>query len=107
MRTRLPLLPYQRGVGSEVEQFGGVEHGEIGVRPLRGAQATDEFILSGGDDRFEPTFTFHGFRYAEVTGWPGELDPRAVVAEVLHSQMERTGTFAASDPLVDRLHRSR
>ena len=48
-----------------------LEDGELGTRPLRDAQATDRFILSGGVDSFEPTFTFHGFRYAEVTGWPG------------------------------------
>ncbi|WP_431279933.1 family 78 glycoside hydrolase catalytic domain [Leifsonia poae] len=48
-----------------------LENGELGIRPLRTAQATDRFILSGGDDVFEPTFTFHGFRYADVTGWPG------------------------------------
>ena len=47
-----------------------LEHDELGVRPLRTAQATDRFILSGGEDTFEPTMTFHGFRYAEVTGWP-------------------------------------
>src|SRR3954447_6538128 len=50
-----------------------LEHGELGVRPLRSAKATDRYILSGGVDEFEPTFTFHGFRYAEVEGWPGEL----------------------------------
>ena len=48
-----------------------LEHDELGVRPLRTAEATDRFILSGGEDIFEPTFTFHGFRYAEVEGWPG------------------------------------
>ena len=45
-----------------------LEHDELGVRPLRTAKVTDRFILSGGEDVFEPTFTFHGFRYAEVDG---------------------------------------
>ena len=48
-----------------------LENDELGMRPLRTAKATDRFILSGGDDVFEPTFTFHGFRYVEVDGWPG------------------------------------
>ena len=48
-----------------------LEHDELGVRPLRTAKATDRFVLSGGEDVFEPTFTFHGFRYVEVDGWPG------------------------------------
>ena len=43
--------------------------------PLRGAKATDRYTLrGGGPETWEPRFTFHGFRYAEITGWPGELD---------------------------------
>ncbi|WP_434081140.1 family 78 glycoside hydrolase catalytic domain [Sanguibacter sp. Z1732] len=81
-----------------------LEHGELGVRPLRHAKATDEFVLSGGHDVFEPQFTFHGFRYAEVSGWPGELDPSALTAVVVHSDMRRTGWFECSDERVNRLH---
>lgn len=82
-----------------------LEHGELGTRPLRAAAATDRYILSGGGlEEWEPEFTFHGFRYAEVSGWPGEFDPSAVTAVVIHSDMERTGWFEASDPLVNRLH---
>ncbi|WP_031262538.1 family 78 glycoside hydrolase catalytic domain, partial [Curtobacterium sp. B18] len=52
-----------------------LEHDELGTRPLRTAKATDHFTLSGdGEDVFEPRFTFHGFRYAQVDGWPGTLD---------------------------------
>ncbi|MEV0678842.1 family 78 glycoside hydrolase catalytic domain [Actinosynnema sp. NPDC050436] len=83
-----------------------VEGGEIVTRTLRGAQATDRFVLSGGDDRFEPTATFHGFRYAEVTGWPGELTEDSVVAVVVHSDLRRTGTFECSDPALNQLHRN-
>ena len=51
-----------------------LEHGELGTRPLRIAEATDVFILSGdGVEIYEPAFTSHGFRYVEVSGWPGEL----------------------------------
>jgi alpha-L-rhamnosidase len=52
-----------------------LENGELGTRPLRAAKATDTFILSGDDDVFEPTFTFHGFRCAEISGFPGEVTP--------------------------------
>ena len=54
-----------------------LEDGELGTRPLRNAEATDRYTLRGdGPETWEPTFTFHGFRYAEVDGWPGaELDP--------------------------------
>ncbi|AZS45155.1 hypothetical protein BWL13_02754 [Microbacterium oleivorans] len=80
-----------------------LEDGELGVRPLRNAEATDEFVLSGGVDAFEPTFTFHGFRYAEVDGWPGELCSGDLEAVVVHSEMARTGRFACSQPLVTQL----
>lgn len=81
-----------------------LEHGELGTRPLRSALATDRFILSGGDDVFEPTFTFHGFRYAEVTGWPGELKPEHLTAVAIGSDLERIGTFRTSDPMLNQFH---
>jgi alpha-L-rhamnosidase len=82
-----------------------LEHGELGVRPLRHARATDRYILKGqGLETWEPRFTFHGFRYAEVEGWPGELKSDDLCAVVCHSDMERTGWFECSDPLVNRLH---
>ncbi|MFZ0531154.1 MAG: family 78 glycoside hydrolase catalytic domain, partial [Propionicimonas sp.] len=80
-----------------------LEHGELGTRPLRAAAATDRFTLSGGEDVFEPTFTFHGFRYAEVDGWPGELDPSALEAVVVHSDLAPTMSFECSEPLVNQL----
>lgn len=81
-----------------------LEHGELGTRPLRSAHATDTLILSGGEDFFEPTFTFHGFRYAEVSGWPGELTCDSLVAVVVHSAIRRIGEFSCSDPLLNQLH---
>ncbi|WP_203568111.1 alpha-L-rhamnosidase [Aestuariimicrobium ganziense] len=84
-----------------------LEHGELGVRPLRGARATDAFVCSGQPEVFEPTFTFHGFRYAEVSGWPGDLaaavDYGAIEAVVVHSELERTGWFECSDDQVNQL----
>ncbi len=54
-----------------------LEHGELGTRPLRNAAATDRFVLAGGEPHmFEPTFTIDGFRYVEVSGWPGDVDPQ-------------------------------
>lgn len=81
-----------------------LEHGELGTRPLRSALATDRYLLSGGDDVFEPTFTFHGFRYAEVTGWPGELEPEDLTAVAIGSDLERIGTFRTSDPMLNQFH---
>ena len=88
-----------------------LEHDELGVRPLRTAVATDRFILSGGRDVFEPTLTFHGFRYVEVDGWPGGIDALrasqdALVAVVVSSDLRRTGEFECSDDLLNQLHRN-
>ncbi len=81
-----------------------LEHGELGTRPLRSAEATDRFILSGEDDEFEPTLTFHGFRYAEISGYPGDLVPDALEAVVVHSDLARIGEFACSDSRLNQLH---
>jgi alpha-L-rhamnosidase len=79
--------------------------GRLFTAPLRTAAATDRYVTrGGGTEVYEPRFTFHGFRYAEVTG----VDPDAVevVAVVVHSDLERTGSFSCSDPLVERLHQN-
>ena len=93
-----------RGSEIRIRHAEVLEDGELGVRPLRDAQATDRFILSGGEDFFEPTKTFHGFQYAEITGWPGELTTDSVEAVVVHSELRRTGFFDCSDPLLNQLH---
>jgi alpha-L-rhamnosidase len=86
-----------------------LQDGEIFTRSLRGAESTDSYVLAGGKaEEWEPRFTFHGFRYAEVTGWPGDLARAAaagdVVARVYHTDMRRTGWFECSDELLNRLH---
>jgi alpha-L-rhamnosidase len=83
-----------------------LENGELGTRPLRTAEATDRFVLSGDDDVFEPTLTFHGFRYVEVNGWPGEPDAESLTAVIVHSDLRRTGHFECSEELLNRLHRN-
>lgn len=82
-----------------------LEAGELGTRPLRFAEATDRYTLKGGGpESWEPRFTFHGFRYVEVNNWPGEFKLEGVTAVVIHSDMERTGWFECSEPLLNRLH---
>ncbi len=81
-----------------------LEDGELGTRPLRTARATDRYTTRGGAETWEPRFTFHGFRYVEVTGWPGELALDDLRAVVLSSDLERTGWFTCSDPLINQLH---
>jgi len=83
--------------------------GELETEPNRTAEATDRYTLrGGGEETWEPRFTFHGFRYVEVSGWPGDVEAAVaagdIVARVYHSDLERTGWFTCSDPLVNRLH---
>ncbi|KAI0396807.1 glycoside hydrolase family 78 protein [Xylariaceae sp. FL0594] len=84
-----------------------LEHGEIATAPLRTAKQTDRIILSGnGTQIWEPTFTYHGFRYVKVDNWPLEqtpLDGNSVKAIVVHTDMQRTGELESSNPLLNKL----
>lgn len=104
-RVRLHLPAAEAGTSITLRHAEVLEHGELGTRPLRTARATDTVVLDGlGVRDWEPRFTFHGFRYVEVSGWPGALGLQDLEAVVLHTDLERTGTFACSDPDVTRLH---
>ncbi|QLD11450.1 glycoside hydrolase family 78 protein [Microbacterium oleivorans] len=87
-----------------------LQDGELYRRPLRDAASTDRYTFAGREEaeEWEPRFTFHGFRYVEVEGWPGDLDADvaagALVARVVHTDLERTGWFTSSEPDLDRLH---
>ena len=74
---------------------------------LRRARATDTYILNGnGEEVFEPHFTYHGFRYVEVTGFPGVPTKAAITGLVFHSSMPFTSRLETSNPLVNRLYRN-
>ena len=70
---------------------------------LRTARQADEYVLAGGPAVLEPHFTVHGFRYAEVTGFPGEPGSGDIVARVVHSDIPLAGRFTSSEPWLDRL----
>lgn len=80
--------------------------GSLYTENLRGARATDHYTLKGGGiEEWEPRFTFHGFRYCELT-WQnigGDLVIESVEGVVLHSDTHRTGHFACSHPLLNQL----
>ena len=78
--------------------------GTIYTTNLRSARATDRYILKGeGEEVYEPRFTFHGFRFVEVTGYPGEPRPEAVTGRVVHSATPPTGSFECSNGMVNEL----
>ena len=81
------------------------ENGSLYTRNLRSARATDTYVASGnGEEIWEPTFTYHGFQYAEISGYPGELSQGDIVGVALHSNLESTGSFTCSNPLITRLN---
>ncbi len=79
--------------------------GTIYTDNLRNAEATDTYILRGaGDETFAPHFTFHGFRYVEVTGYPGTPTLDSIQGDVVSSVSgEPTGTVVTSSELVNRM----
>ncbi|KAI1660617.1 glycoside hydrolase family 78 protein [Daldinia decipiens] len=86
-----------------------LEGGEVATRPLRNATQTDYLTLSGQLQVWEPSFTYHGFRYVMVDGWPEDdtpLNNDSVSAIVIHSDMEETGFFECADELLNKLHRN-
>ncbi|MBT8161754.1 MULTISPECIES: glycoside hydrolase family 78 protein [Arthrobacter] len=82
-----------------------LQDGELCTRPLRLAASTDTYILADGSEHtWEPKFAMHGFRYAEITGAVEAVNLETLTARVHHTDMERTGWFECSDPLINRLH---
>lgn len=79
--------------------------GTIYTKNLRGADATDTYVLRGGDEEaFTPHFTFHGFRYIEVTGYPGVPALDAIQGEVVSSlNGPPVGDIVTSSDLVNRM----
>ena len=74
---------------------------------LRTALATDKFTLTGtGRETFEPHFTFHGFRFIEITCHPGDLTVENLHAVVVSSDTPPTGTFECSNPDLNRLYQN-
>src|SRR5262249_7495752 len=71
---------------------------------LRTAKATDHFILSGrGGEEFEPKFTFHGFRYAEISGVSGKPALGDVKAVVFHTDAPFTATLKTGSGMINQL----
>lgn len=78
--------------------------GRLYLENLRSVQAKDVYVTSGEPvETYEPTFTFHGFRYVEVIGYPGELNPGDVVGHVLSSDVPWIGRFDCDDEIVNKL----
>jgi alpha-L-rhamnosidase len=82
--------------------------GNLYTTNLRSARCTDYYTFKGGgegegEEVWEPKFTFHGFRYVELAGYPGPVTSDTITGVVLHSEMAQTGEFTCSEPMINQL----
>ncbi len=80
------------------------KQGNFYTENLRAAKAQNTYVLSGvGVETFEPHFTWQGFRYLKIEGYPGEISAENFTAVALYSDMNTTGAFSSSNNLVNQL----
>ncbi|HZX01875.1 alpha-L-rhamnosidase [Kribbella sp.] len=105
-RVRLKVRGGAAGDEVVVRHAEVLENGELGVRPLRSAKATDTYVLAGPDEvTLDSPLTFHGFRYAEVSGVT-DLRTEDLEGIVIGSDLRRTGWFESSNELLNQFHKN-
>jgi len=83
------------------------DDGTLYLDNIRGAKVTDIYTLKGGDaETYTPRFTYHGFRYVEMTGYPGEPSLDVLEGQVVHDAVPRAGGFECSNPLVNQIYKN-
>jgi alpha-L-rhamnosidase len=81
------------------------QDGTVDQENLRGAEAIDRYILrGGGPEEWEPRFTYHGYRYVQVTGWPGRPDAASVVSRLVRSTVSLRSRFSCDQDILNRIH---
>jgi alpha-L-rhamnosidase len=79
--------------------------GELFTNNLRSAKVMDTYVLKGGDEEtWQPRFTLHGFRYVELTGYPGTPTLDTITGCVVGDDLPVTGEFECSNPLINQIH---
>ncbi|KAJ5085276.1 hypothetical protein N7532_010047 [Penicillium argentinense] len=101
-RVRIPILHAPENTTITLIHAEVLENNELGIRPLRIAKCTDTIISAGKKLNWTTRFTFHGFRYVQIENWMPSLT--TLVAEVLHTDLHRTGWFTSSHPMINKLH---
>lgn len=102
-RVRIDLGDLPSGATAVLRHGEMLSDGRLYTANLRSATAKDVFVSAGGPAVFEPTFTVHGFRYAELTMSGEAPAPASVQALVLHNDLAPTGTLRTSSPDVNQL----
>lgn len=74
---------------------------------LRSARVTDKYTLKGtGKEVYEPRFTYHGFRFVEMTGYPGKPDLSAIEGLVVYDNIPLTGSFTTSNAVINTIYKN-
>jgi alpha-L-rhamnosidase len=82
-------------------------NGRLKTVNLRSAQQTDVYTLKGtGIETWEPRFVTHGFRYVEISGYSTKPTVNDFRGKVVYDEMETTGTFESSNPLLNQIHKN-
>lgn len=82
-------------------------NGELYTENLRDARVTDVYTLKGGEEEtWEPSFVYHGFRYIEVTGFPGKPEIGSFEGRVVYDAISTTGTFETSDATLNSIYKN-
>jgi alpha-L-rhamnosidase len=80
------------------------QQGNFYITNLRKAKQTAQYTLKGeGVETYEPRFTFMGFQFVAVEGWPGEPTLDSLTGVVVHSDIPSTGSFECSNPMINQL----
>jgi alpha-L-rhamnosidase len=81
--------------------------GSLYLDNIRGAKVTDVFTLKGkGEEVFEPRFTYHGFRYVDVTGFPGKPTLASLEGHVVNDDLATAGEFTCSQPTINKFYQN-
>ena len=90
---------------AEFMEAGGALNFDSTGPQATGVIPSDLYVCRGGGrETWEPRFTYHGFRYAELSGYPGEPGLDLLEGVAVRSGLERAGTFSCSDDLLNRIH---
>ncbi|VAX18961.1 alpha-L-rhamnosidase [hydrothermal vent metagenome] len=83
------------------------DDGSLFLDNIRSAEVTDTYILKGGDNEsWEPRFTYHGFRFVEMIGYPGTPTLSSIKGKVVYDSLEVTGSFECSNPLINSIYKN-
>jgi alpha-L-rhamnosidase len=83
------------------------EDGTLNTSSNQNAEARDVYVLrGGGSETYEPRFTYHGFRYLELKGFPGEPTLDSVEGCLVHTDVPPAGDFSCSHPLINQIHQN-